>query len=188
MMLPNTRLERRPERSPVMPHAGVCEPLMRRLLLIRLVLLVGPLACGDDGALISASGTLSPPLSPAMLTVTVTDGDRHFVWQGEDFRPRDNATPTTPEANLQSTGPDIVVEFRLEDQGELLSKGSITLPRRTDWRWGVTIVNSTSDPRQQCFGCIGSAAFDLAASHRAVDHDSTWMVWGGNSISNPVTY
>ena len=161
---------------------------MRRILPLSLVLLFGPLACGDD-ARISASAALGPPVSPAMLTVTVTDGDRRIIWHGNDFRPRpDNATPTTLEASLGATGPDIIVAFRLEDGGELLSQGSITLPRRTDWRWGVTIFNRTADPRLGCFGCIGSAAFDLAMSHRVVDHDSTWIVWGGNSISNPVVY
>ena len=158
------------------------------MLPLCVVLLLGLLACGDDTR-ISVSTELTPPVSPAMLTVTVSDGSRRITWNGDDFHPRpDNSTPTTGEASLQATGPDIVVAFRLVDSGVLLSQGSITLPRRSDWRWGVTIFNKTTDPRQGCFGCMGAAAFDLAASHRVADHDSTWIVWGGNSISNPAIY
>jgi hypothetical protein len=124
-----------------------------------------------------------------LLTVTVTDGSRQVAWTGNDFRPRtNNAMPTTPEWSLQGDGTDIAVAFRFDSAGVILSQGSIQLPRRSDWRWGVTIVASTSDPRQGCFGCMGSRAFALPGGFRTAGHDSAWMVWGGNAISNPVTY
>lgn len=52
----------------------------------------------------------------------------------------------------------------------------------------MTVFSRTVDPIRQCFGCFGSVAFDLLPAYRTVDHDSIWVVWGGNSISNPVTY
>ncbi len=161
---------------------------MRASPLFGLVLSATLLGC-SKGSRISASATLSPPLSVAMLTVTVIDGNRQVTWTGSDFRPRtSNATPTTPEWGLQSDGGEIVVDFRLDSAGVALSQGSIQLPRRSDWRWGVTIVGSTADPRLGCFGCVGSKAFALSSGYRTVGHDSAWVVWGGNSISNPVTY
>jgi len=46
---------------------------MRKTLPLSLVLLIDLLACGDDTR-IAISTALTPPVSPAMLTVTVTDG------------------------------------------------------------------------------------------------------------------
>lgn len=152
------------------------------------LLLLSALGCGTESR-ISASAVLNPPLSPAMLTITVTDGERVFGWDGVDFRPRpENATPSTPDRDLSTSGPDIMVTFRLVDGAQLLSQGTVTIPRRSDWHWGVTVFNRTEDPERGCFGCFGSVAFDLPPSYRTVDHDSIWVVWGGNSISNPVTY
>lgn len=72
-----------------------------------------------------------------MLTMTFTDGARHVTWRGADFSPRpENATPSTLEWSFGSQGPDLVVTFRLEDGGQLLSQGTVAIPRRSDWRWG----------------------------------------------------
>ena len=151
-------------------------------------LILGILSCGDE-ARISASAMVTSPLTVDMLTVTVVDGDRRIIWNGSDFRPRpDNATPTTSDAALRTSGQDLTVEVRLKAQGVLLSQGSVSLPRRSDWKWRVDIIASTLDPRRTCFGCFGSTAFALLDSYRSVDHDSIWVVWGGNSISNPVVY
>jgi hypothetical protein len=144
--------------------------------------------CGEE-ARISASAVLAPPLAPSMLTVTVRDRDREIEWTAAAFRVTPaNATPSTPEATLGTSGPDLPVAFRLESAGAVLSAGTVTLPRRRDWRWNVTVQSATTDPNLECFGCVGSQAFPLAAEYRAPDRDSIWVVWGGNSISDPVIY
>jgi len=123
-----------------------------------------------------------------MLTVTVREGQRTWQWRGVDFRSgSDNATPHTPERSTGTRG-DIEVRFRFQTGDQVLSEGTVTLPLREDWRWGVDIHPATTDPKRECFGCFGSRAFSLAAAFRPVNRDSIWVVWGGNSISNPVIY
>ena len=144
--------------------------------------------CGEE-ARISASAVLAPPLAPSMLTVTVRDRDREIEWTAAAFRVTSaNATPSTPEATLGTSGPDLPVAFRLESAGAVLSAGTVTLPRRRDWRWNVTVQSATTDPKFECFGCVGSQAFPMAAAYQAPHRDSIWVVWGGNSISDPVIY
>jgi hypothetical protein len=161
---------------------------MLRLRLIALGVLLVPLAaCGPDARL-SVSARLLPPLTLDMLTVTVRDGQRVWEWHGRDFRSTsENGTPHTPEVNTRTDG-EAEVRFRLATAEQVLSEGAIVLPLRKDWGWGVDIQLATADPRLQCFGCVGSRAFVLAPAFRPANRDSIWLVWGGNSISNPVVY
>ena len=156
--------------------------------LLPLAIVAAVVGCGDE-ARISASAVLPPPLAPQMLTVTVRDRDRVIEWNGASFRITPaNGTPSTPEEAIGLSGPDLEVVFRLENEGELLSTGTVLLPRRRDWRWGVTVEASTTDPQLGCFGCLGSQVFPLDAGFQSPGRDSIWVVWGGNSISDPVTY
>jgi hypothetical protein len=144
--------------------------------------------CGDDSR-IRVTAVLPPPLGTELLTVTVQDGGRVLEWNGADFRPDAfNATPSTPDVAIATSGPDLTLSYRLETEAGPLSTGSVTLPRRSDWAWHVTISAATTDPALLCFGCIGSHGFGLAEAFRAPERDSIWVVWGGNSISNPVVY
>jgi hypothetical protein len=153
-----------------------------------LALLIAPIGCGND-ARISISADIAPPLSLNMLTVTLRDRDRLLTWHGTDFRSRpENATPSTGDQDIFTSGPDLALNYQLESGGEVLSSGSLSLPRRSDWRWGVTIWARTTDPLEGCFGCFDSAAFPLEQAFRAVDRDSVWLLWGGNSISDPAIY
>jgi hypothetical protein len=144
--------------------------------------------CGDE-ARINASAVLPPPLGPQMLTVTVRDRDRVIEWTGAAFQVTPaHATPSTPEATVEASGPDLEVAFQLVGEGAVLSAGTLPLPRRRDWRWNVSIQAAATDPALACFGCVGSQAFPLVAGFRAADRDSIWVVRGGNSISDPVIY
>jgi hypothetical protein len=146
------------------------------------------LGCGEE-ARIGASARLESPLSTEMLTVTVRDVSRIIRWTGDDFTiGPDLVTPTTPEVGTRTSGPDLEVTYEISDGGAVLSSGTVLLPRRSDWRWGVTIEAATADPAEFCFGCFGSRAFALAPAFRPPGRDSIWVVWGGNSISNPVIY
>lgn len=152
------------------------------------LLMLGVISCGDE-ARISASVLFTPPITPDMLTLSVVDGNRRITWNGDDFRPGpSNAAFRTSDAALRTTGADLTVEYRIESLGVVLSQGTVLLPRRSDWKWGVDIITSTTDPRRTCLGCFGSQAFPLLAGYRTPEHDSVWVVWGGNSISNPVVY
>jgi hypothetical protein len=144
--------------------------------------------CGDE-ARIRVSARLVAPLTLEMLTVTVRDGHRVVHWAGADFKTgTDDPIPSSPEVETATSGPDLEISFRLESAGAVLSTGTVVLPRRTDWRWGVTVSAATTSPEAGCFGCFGSRAFDLAQAFRTPGRDSIWVVWSGNSISDPAIY
>jgi hypothetical protein len=87
------------------------------------------------------------------------------------------------------TAGDLEVRFSLASgQGEMPNVGSITLPLKNDWRWGVQFYISTSDPRDGCFGCFGSKSFELDPVLGYDEEQKLYIVWGGNSISHPVVY
>jgi hypothetical protein len=150
------------------------------------ILFVG--ACGDE-ARISVTAALPSPLAVEMLTVEVRDVDRLIRWTASDFRPRsDNPAPSTPEVETSTSGPHLEVTYRLESGGAVVSTGTVSLPRKNDWRWVVTIFAATANSYENCFGCFGSQAFPLAETLRAPGQDSIWVVWSGNSIDNPAIY
>ena len=153
-----------------------------RVLLLSLSLLTA--GCHKTSR-VSAVARLDPPLTVDMLTVQAKDEDRAWTWRGSDFRSSmEWPTPTTRERETRTRG-DLEVSFRLQSKGQTVSEGSVTLPLRSDWRWGVQVVSATSDPGQACHGCTGSKAFPLAREYRGPERDSVWLVWGGQGISEP---
>jgi hypothetical protein len=140
-------------------------------------------ACHETSR-ISAIARLDPPLTINMLTVNARDQDRTWTWRGADFRRSlESPTPTTRERETGTKG-EILVSFRLEAKGETVSEGSVSLPLRRDWSWGVQVVSATLDPGQACYGCIGSKAFPLAREYRGPERDSVWILWGGYAIGD----
>jgi hypothetical protein len=115
-----------------------------------------------------------------MLTVTVRDGDRSWIWTAADFIPRPgDATPSTPAHQTRTRG-NLQVSFRLADGGDGLSEGQIVLPLRHDWEWGLTFRTATEDPAPLCFGCEGSRAFPFLENFRGLERDSLWILWGAS--------
>jgi hypothetical protein len=160
------------------------EALKRSLLLFLGLVLTG---CSET-ARISAVARLDPPLTTDMLTVTVREESGGWTWRGSDFRSSiEWPTPTTRDRETGSRG-QIGVSFRLDASGSTVSEGSVTLPLRRDWRWGLQIISATSDPREACFDCTGSKAFSLAPEYRGPERDSVWVMWGGDSIAEDATH
>jgi hypothetical protein len=69
--------------------------------------------------------------------------------------------------------------------GDTVAHGALDLTLRSDWRYGVEISLADSNPTRFCFGCIGSRSFVVSPT---LSVDSLFLVWGGNSISDPVIY
>ena len=152
----------------------------------RLIILASAfmLAGCNETSRISAVARLDPPLTINMLTVNARDKDRNWTWRGPDFRSSlEWPTPTTRERETGTEG-EIQVSFRLQAKGETVSEGSVSLPLRRDWSWGVQVVSATADPGQACFGCTGSKAFPLAREYRGPERDSVWVLWGGHAIGD----
>lgn len=76
----------------------------------------------------------------------------------------------------------------LSADGAPATSGSVELDLREDWRWGVEFVVSSEDPVGSCFGCVGSEAFELDPALGYAPDQRLYVVWGGNSICDPVTY
>lgn len=155
-----------------------------RTLLLPLSLLTA--ACYESSR-VSAVARLDPPLTVAMLTVSAKDEDRTWTWRAPDFRSSmEWPTPTTRERETRTRG-ELQVSFRLQAKGETVSEGSVSLPLRRDWRWGVQVVSATSDPGLACHGCTGSKAFPLAREYRGPERDSVWLLWGGRALGDSAT-
>jgi hypothetical protein len=131
---------------------------------------------------------LNDPLTPAMLAVTVEDGTRRWSWTGADFTTGpESGIPVTPWIHTGTSG-EARFSFELRDGDVMISSGSINLPLQDNWQWTVDLMARTTDPDPNCLGCSGAVAFPIAKAYRTDPRDSLWLVWGGNSISNPSIY
>lgn len=153
------------------------------------LLLLVTFGCAEQRTTVRAVTSLTPPIDLTMLTVWFRAGGRAWQAHASDFTADASlALPHTIEWNAGTPGP-IDVAFELRDStGAVVAGGQVPLPPRTDWRWDVYFFNVTQDPRSTCLGCSGAFSFSLAAGYQAPGRDSLWVVWGGNSISNPVIY
>lgn len=81
------------------------------------------------------------------------------------------------------------VHFQLQNgDSPSTTTGSLDLPLRKDWRWGVDFIVSSASPMGFCFGCFDSEAFDIDPALGYGPDMKLWATWGGNSISHPVLY
>jgi hypothetical protein len=82
------------------------------------------------------------------------------------------------------------VQYQFKDSnGALVSGGRIALDLRKDWGWGIDIYHTDRNPYHMCMGCFGYESFPiLGSAYLTGDGDSVFVIWGGNSISNPVEY
>ena len=155
------------------------------------VVLVAVLIAGCDNseARVAINASLPAPLEPGMLTVKVDDGLHSVTLTGSDFQLAGGDQYNGPSVATANHG-TMVVSYTLATTGSptSVSSGSIELPLRNDWIYGVDIRADTADPRRLCLGCSGSKAFSLAPEFRSARADSVFLVWGGNSISHPVIY
>jgi hypothetical protein len=111
---------------------------------------------------------------------------------GPDFK----MSPVTLDLPYQRIGPfetgqsgDLAIEFVvLADGRESTTQGSFSLPLKPDWSWSVSFDFADRDPAESCFGCAGSSSYALDPALGFAPEYELWVTWGGNSISNPVTY
>lgn len=76
----------------------------------------------------------------------------------------------------------------LSSTGVPLNEGAFALAIKEDWRWGVDLFFSENNPMEGCFGCLGYTSLALDPSLGLGENVLLYIVWGGNSISNPVIY
>ena len=119
------------------------------------------------------------------LTIRFSAGDSLQTVQGSQLRvDEDYVQPHSQWFPTDTTG-TLTVDFTLASPSQgPLSEGRVELELRNDWRWEVQFHLAEDDPTARCFGCVGAERFPLVSD----DTRSLWVVWGGNSISNPVVY
>lgn len=140
----------------------------------------------SDKALVRYTFFEEPGFEVEMLVVEFTDRSRTVRLTSSDFQP-DGGRRDTREYSTSTTG-RLETRFWLIRGADTLSLGQVQIDLRPDFRWGLSFRREASDPTTTCFGCFGRAAFELAPELQEVPEDSVWVVWGGNSISNPVVY
>ncbi len=151
-------------------------------------------ACSPDEARVNLSILPDSPLTTADIRVTFEDGLRRWhvdadgplAFTGEPTRSSVRPFASGP-FNTRTDGV-LRVSFRASRDGEEISAGSVELELKPDWVWGVKLEASRVDPTSGCFGCLGRKAFGIAPEFRTSERDSIYIVWGGNSIKNPVVY
>jgi hypothetical protein len=68
------------------------------------------------------------------------------------------------------------------------TSGTLDLSLKGDWRWGIDIFIQEEDPTGLCFGCFGSKSYELDPALGYEGNERLYILWGGNSIRNPVEY
>ena len=156
--------------------------------LLSLGIAVTAAGCADaDQAVVSYTFFAEPGFSPEALVLEFYDGRRAWQLTGDDFRDRAGRRWDTREFETGTTG-ELVTSFWLVQDSDTLSSGELRIDLRADWSWNISFFREDTDPSATCFGCIGAAAHELAPVLQSVPADSLWLVWGGNSISDPVVF
>jgi hypothetical protein len=116
------------------------------------------------------------------IQVTVHDGIRALVFVLNE------ATSSVGPCKTAKRGTLKIKCVVLLDGERTQTRGSVELPLRSDWRWGVDFFIRDDDPAHTCFGCFGSVSYELDPRLGFGEGKKLYIVWGGNSISNPVIY
>ena len=164
---------------------------MRALSLITVLMVLTMLNfCSNNEARARVSLDMDSLLTRDMLTVMLNDGRSTWLIGPADFarHPRVFSRWTTPEIETGTSG-TLTVEFTIADSlGETVASGLALTQLRRDWIWEFTFSRAQANPALTCFGCFGSRVFVFSDSTTFEPGDSLYIIWGGNSISNPVIY
>ncbi len=76
----------------------------------------------------------------------------------------------------------------VDTTGDTVGLGNTDIPLHADWAWNVDVFAAHRNPSQCAFGVTGCRAFTLNPAYRDSLSDSLYLLWGGNSIKNPVIY
>jgi hypothetical protein len=151
-----------------------------------LLIVFAAAACGDRSEVEFAFRTSpAPDVTLDLVRLRFSDGGITRTLTSRDFHaPTQFDTPRSARFATRHEG-TLSVEVLLARGSDTIGAGSATIPLKRDWRWGVEVFVTNVNPIHQCFGCFGSQSFPAATARGG---DSLFIVWGGNSISNPVVY
>jgi hypothetical protein len=81
------------------------------------------------------------------------------------------------------TGDELQVRFAMVVDDVEIATGVLVLEVIEDWEWEVQFHIAATDPAATCMGCQGSQEYALRGDERRL-----FVVWGGNSRSDPVVW
>jgi hypothetical protein len=156
-------------------------------VMLSLGMAAASMACGNGDRAFVGYIFEDPGFAPELLVLEFSDGRQGRRLTGGDFGDRTGTRWDTREFQTQTTG-ELVASFWLVQGADTLSSGELRIDLRPDWRWNISFFREAADPSATCFGCVGAAAYELASVLKTVPADSLWLVWGGNSISDPAVF
>lgn len=155
-----------------------------KLRVSTLLLILATAACGEE-ALVSYSFATEADFPVEGLFVEFRDGEQTRLLTSADFGGPGH--PRTPEFSTRDSG-TLRTRFWYVAGVDTVFSGAFDLELHPDFRWGVSFARATADPTLQCFGCAGRLVFPIDAQLQTTPEDSLWVVWSGNSISDPVVF
>jgi len=113
----------------------------------------------------------------SMVHITLTDGKSKWQFDADS------------EVQTMMSGV-LTMDFTIKAaDGAIVSQGKMSWPLKPDCRLSIDIERSSHDPKDRCWGCSGSRSFPIVnPKYKTSAHDAIFVVWGGNSISNPAHY
>ena len=142
--------------------------------------------CSEDARVYFTVFPEPARFGPEMVTLRFRDGDGVRTATGDDFAGHPDRVDTREYET--STRGTLEIEVEVVSDSEVVSSGSLDLPLQPDWLWNVSLILRAENPYETCIGCFGYRSCPLADEFRASPAESLWMIWGGNSISEPVVY
>lgn len=136
--------------------------------------------CGDASSarmLLRADDASPAELDEAR--VTVAHLGRSRVFTREDGVATNAPGWRTPEFEVSSFG-RMTVRV-LFPPGEAPSfEGRVRITLREGFRWNIDVFRRAGSLTDDCFGCIGAAAFRIPPDARNEPDERLWIVWGGH--------
>jgi hypothetical protein len=125
-----------------------------------------------------------PADEPGAFTVRFNDGSGERIVRPSDFKLREWGFPTSERLPTRASG-TLHIEVALLRGGQPVSEGSVSLPLKPDWIYGISLMAHARNPLEGCLGCMGVRSFPIRGKTGA-DGEKLHIVWGGNSISAPL--
>lgn len=187
MVVAPVKRDRGPGRRPgnVGSHGFGRGMTMKSAVAIALAALVASCGSGESRIQFGVQGDLEV-LRP-LLEITAQSGDWSMTLTGDEIGTTESPNYTR-EFQTPGSGTLLIKAVLKRPDEPVLAEGSIELEIREDWVWGVAVFLTNENPTEMCFGCIGHQAFAVPAGLTGEPRDSLFIVWGGNSIDNPVVY
>lgn len=122
------------------------------------------------------------------IAVTFSDGRRTRTLAQDDFSAIQEGHAIAGPFETATAGELKLTVALVDRDGRELAQGAVDLPLKPDRRYGVWTIVGSGDPTAGCLGCAGSRTFPLDPALGYPPDVILAIVWGTNSISEPVVY